>query len=164
MNSTNSATRRLPRLARLASCATLIVATALLPGVTDATVGYDIVYVRQPRYGDNTNTTWPEVAHPAQLEPGADLMLLHPDGSEEVLVPGGVGAVTDPFVSFDAQWVYYSFFYDVRPQALQQPARLALSRRGYLPHQPRNSADPAADLPRVHAQHRQPGTSTNRTR
>ena len=75
-----------------------------------------VVYVRQPRFGDNTNTTWPEVAHPAQIDPGADLMLLHPDGSEEVLVSGGVGAVTDPFVSFDAQWVYYSLFYDVRPQ------------------------------------------------
>jgi len=81
-------------------------------------VSYDIVYIRQPRYGDNTSTTWPEVAHPASLEPGADLMLLHPDGSEQVLVTGGVGAVTDPFVSFDAQWVYYSYFYDVREQAI----------------------------------------------
>jgi hypothetical protein len=75
-------------------------------------VNYDIVYVRQPRYGDNTNTTWPEVAHPANLEPGADLMLLHPNGNQEVLVNAGIGAVTDPFVSFDAQWVYYSYFYD----------------------------------------------------
>ena len=49
-------------------------------------VDYDIVYVRQPRFGDNTNTLWPEVFHPARLDPGADLMLLHPDGSEEVLV------------------------------------------------------------------------------
>jgi len=81
-------------------------------------VSYDIVYVRQPRFGDNTNTTWPEVAHPAKIDAGADLMLLHPDGSEEVLVAGGVGAVTDPFVSFDAQWVYYSYLYDVRPASI----------------------------------------------
>ncbi len=66
-------------------------------------VDYDIVYVRQPRYGDDVNTIWPEVFHPARLDPGADLMLLHPDGSEEVLVAGGNGGVTDPFVSFDAQ-------------------------------------------------------------
>jgi len=79
---------------------------------------YDIVYVRQPRFGNNTNTTWPEVFHPASIDPGADLMLLHPDGSEELLVAGGNGAVTDPFVSFDAQWVYYSRFPDVRPQAI----------------------------------------------
>jgi hypothetical protein len=74
-------------------------------------VPYDIVYVRQPRYGDSTNTTWPEVFHPARIDPGADLMLLHPDGSEERLVEGGEGSVTDPFVSFDGQWVYYSYFY-----------------------------------------------------
>ena len=85
--------------------------------VPAATVPYDVVYVRQPRYGDATNTTWPEVFHPAQIDPGADLMLLHPDGSEEVLVPGGNGSVTDPFVSFDAQWVYYAYFHDARPQS-----------------------------------------------
>ena len=65
-------------------------------------VPYDIVYVRQPRYGDTTNTIWPEVFHPARGEPGADLMLLHPDGTEEVLVAcsipaggNGICAVTD---------------------------------------------------------------------
>jgi hypothetical protein len=81
-------------------------------------VNFDIVYVRQPRYGDNTNTTWPEVFHPAEIDPGADLMLLHPDGSEEVLVTGGNGSVTDPFLSFDAQWVYYSYFPDMRPSGI----------------------------------------------
>src|SRR5947207_378428 len=40
-------------------------------------------------------------------------MLLHPDGSEEMLVEGGKGAIADPYVSFDAQWVYYSYFHDV---------------------------------------------------
>ncbi len=101
----------------LASFVTLALAAVVLPAVARAALPYDLVYVRQPRFGDNTNTTWPEVAHPASIDPGADLMLLHHDGSEEVLVAGGVGAVTDPFVSFDAQWVYYSYFYDVRPQA-----------------------------------------------
>ena len=79
---------------------------------------YDIVYVRQVRFGDNQNTIWPEVFHPARLDPGADLMLLHPDGSEEVLVDGGNGGITDPFVSFDAEYVYYAQFPDLRPQAL----------------------------------------------
>lgn len=81
-------------------------------------IDYDIVYVRQPRFGDDVNTTWPEVFHPARLDPGADLMLLHPDGTEEVLVAGGNGSVTDPFVSFDAQWVYYAYFYDLRDAEL----------------------------------------------
>jgi hypothetical protein len=47
--------------------------------VIAAEIDYDIVYVRQPRYGDETQTNWPEVFHPAILEPGADLMLLHPN-------------------------------------------------------------------------------------
>jgi hypothetical protein len=90
-------------------------------------VPYDIVYVRQPRFGDNTNTTWPEVFHPARIDPGADLMLLHPDGSEEVLVAGGNGAVTDPFLSFDAQWCYYAQLPDTRPAAVND-------QRGDLPY------------------------------
>src|SRR5215470_15208205 len=98
----------------------LTMAAGLLCVVSQVAAGpvpYDIVYVRQPRFGDSVNTTWPEVAQPASIDPGADLMLLHPDGSEELLVAGGVGAVTDPFVSFDGQWVYYSLFYDVRAQS-----------------------------------------------
>ncbi|HYC53582.1 MAG TPA: hypothetical protein VEL28_01385 [Candidatus Binatia bacterium] len=90
-------------------------------------VDYDIVYVRQPRYGNNTNTLWPEVFHPARIDPGADLMLLHPDGSEEVLVEGGNGSVTDPFVSLDAQWVYYSRFGDTRPEAINTQRDLPYS-------------------------------------
>ncbi|MDX1998307.1 MAG: hypothetical protein SF066_11360 [Thermoanaerobaculia bacterium] len=89
----------------------------LLPAAAQA-VDFDIVYVRQPRNGDSQSTIWPEVFHPARLEPGADLMLLHPNGSEEVLVAGGHGAVTDPYVSFDAEWVFYAYFPDVRPAAL----------------------------------------------
>ncbi|MFN7917484.1 MAG: hypothetical protein U0Q55_19210 [Vicinamibacterales bacterium] len=49
---------------------------------------------------------------------GSDLMLLHPDGTEEVLVPGGDGAIADPAVSFDAQWIYYARFHDQRRVAL----------------------------------------------
>ena len=87
---------------------------ASLSSTLAAAVNYDIVYVRQPRYGDNTNTTWPEVFHPARLDPGADLVLLHPNGSEEVLVAGDNGGVTDPFISFDGQWCYYVLFPDQR--------------------------------------------------
>jgi len=109
--------------ARFVTAAIFTTTVALLtlqlsPGMATAAVDYDIVYVRQPRFGDNTNTTWAEVAHPASLDPGADLILLHPDGTEEVLVTGGNGSVADPFVSFDAQWIYYAYFYDLRPQAI----------------------------------------------
>ncbi len=108
--------------------ATLLIALwAALSPAPGWAVDYDIVYVRQARYGDDTNTIWPEVFHPARIDPGADLILLHPDGSEEVLVAGGDGAVTDPFVSFDGHSVYYSYFYDVQPASLNY-------QRGDLPY------------------------------
>src|SRR5262245_46544625 len=76
----------------------------------DASVklAYDIVYVRAPlgKY------VWPDVGAPTLMEPGCDLMLLHPDGKEELLVEGGKqGSVADPFVSFDGKTVFYAFFY-----------------------------------------------------
>jgi hypothetical protein len=72
-------------------------------------IDYDIVYVRTPRKGDTGRTMWTEIAHPAIMDPQGDLMLLHPDGKEELLVEGGAdGSVTDPFVSLDGESVYYS--------------------------------------------------------
>jgi hypothetical protein len=117
----------------------LLVALAVPAGASVR--DYDIAYVRQARFGDSINTTWPEVFHPAQLDPGADLMLLHPDGTEELLVAGGNGGVTDPFVSFDAQWIYYSYFPDLRPQALN-------GQRDNLPHA-------GADIYRINVASRQ---------
>jgi hypothetical protein len=80
---------------------------------TDRTVkyDYDIVYVRAPRRGGDRQIAWTEVFSPHRAEPGSDLMLLHPSGKEEVLVAAGDDAVTDPFVSFDGQWVYYARFH-----------------------------------------------------
>src|SRR5438132_548864 len=71
-------------------------------------IDYDIVYVRAPL----GKFVWPDVGAPTLMEPGGDLMLLHPDGKEEVLVKGGKdGSVADPFVSFDGQTVFYAFFH-----------------------------------------------------
>lgn len=78
-----------------------------------ATVAYDIVYVRAPRDASRPGH-FAEVFRPFSMEANSDLVLLHPDGREEVLVDAPAnGAVADPFVSFDAQWVYYSLFPDV---------------------------------------------------
>src|SRR5438552_261240 len=117
---------------RLLLCAfalSLLVAVsgALAASPQSLAVSYDIVYVRQPRLGDSTNITWPEVFHPGTVEPGSDLVLLHPNGTEEVLVDTTDGAVTDPFVSFDGQWVYYAFFPNVQPGQLN-------NQRGNLPY------------------------------
>ena len=56
-------------------------------------------------------------------------MLLHPDGTEEVLVAGGLGSVTDPFISFDAQWCYYAYFPNLQPDHLNMQ-RAGLSHDG----------------------------------
>jgi hypothetical protein len=89
---------------------------------SDKSVGYDydIVYVRAPRVAkgrdgkDVSAEVWPDAGDPGGLRAPTDLMVLHPDGSEDVLVEGGDGAIADPYVSFDAEWVYYSHFHDVR--------------------------------------------------
>src|SRR5690348_8489776 len=47
---------------------------------------YDIAYVRTPRHGDRARSYWAEIAHPTLMDAGGDLMLLHPDGTERVLV------------------------------------------------------------------------------
>ena len=44
------------------------------------------VVVRAPRPVGKVSSRWAEVGDPRTMDPGADLMLLHPDGSEEVLV------------------------------------------------------------------------------
>src|SRR5262249_10834104 len=75
---------------------------------------YDIVYVRTPRKGNAPHSSrWPDASLPMNVDAGGDLMLLHPDGSEERLVEGGKGSVTDPYVSFDGEWVFYAQFSDL---------------------------------------------------
>jgi hypothetical protein len=94
---------------------------------TDKTVRYDfdIVYVRAPRAGDKVHKRfYTDFSSPVTLEPGADLMLLHPDGTEELLVPGGAdGSITDPMVSFDGQWVYYTHIHGLKNYSQWNPPR-----------------------------------------
>lgn len=100
-------------------------------------VPYDLVYVRCPR-SDSVPPRIPEVFYPTSTDSGCDLMLLHPDGSEEVLFAAGNGAVSDPSVSFDAKELYFTYSPDVRdegelnryrPQAGFDVYRIELSTR-----------------------------------
>ena len=56
---------------------------------------YDIVYVRALRAGDEIHKRfYTDFSQPVTMEPGADLVLLRPDGSEEVLDRGGAVSYT----------------------------------------------------------------------
>lgn len=82
---------------------------------SDDSVKYDfpIVYVRAPRRSPDGQSRWAEVGDPRSMEPGADLVLLHPDGKEEVLVAVGENeSIADPNVSFDGETVYFAKFHD----------------------------------------------------
>src|SRR5262245_39295391 len=58
---------------------------------------YDMVYVRAPRTmkdrggKERLAMVWPDASEPFNLRASTDLMLLHPDGREEVLVAGAPG-------------------------------------------------------------------------
>ena len=85
---------------------------------------YDLVYVRAPRAGDEIHKRfYTDFSQPVTMEPGADLMLLHPDGTEELLVAGGEGSITDPVVSYDGQWVYFSHLYNLQKANQWSPPR-----------------------------------------
>src|SRR5206468_5848522 len=73
---------------------------------------YDLVYIRVPRRADGKEVRWAEFGHPTNMELGADLMLLHPDGSEELLVSGKDGSCMDPYVDFDGETVLFTKFVD----------------------------------------------------
>src|SRR5262245_22269470 len=93
---------------------------------TDKTVklDYDIVYVRAPRAGDKVHKRFfTDFSSPVTMEPDADLMLLHPDGKEELLVKGGDGSVTDPMISFDGEWCYYVMLHNMVKASQWSPPR-----------------------------------------
>lgn len=108
------------RADRTGACVVLL--TSLLAATPaaaqDPAVDYDIVYVRWP--GSERFVDIPQGEDPYTLAPGADLVLLHPDGSERVLVDcdesaeGPVCSAFDPAVSYDGEWVYYALATDAR--------------------------------------------------
>src|SRR5262249_6589564 len=72
-----------------------------------------VVYVRAPRRRADGGSKWAEVGDPRTMEPGAELVRLRSDGSEEVLVPvAPKESVADPYVSFDGQWVFFAKLHD----------------------------------------------------
>ncbi|SPF43833.1 exported hypothetical protein [Candidatus Sulfopaludibacter sp. SbA4] len=103
----------------------LWVLAALPLGLAAGPVSYDIVYVRAPRAGDSNYIRFPDVFFATAMPAGSDLMLLHPDGTQETLFAAGNGAVLDPAVSFDAQWVFFSYIPDVTSNGINPQRGLA---------------------------------------
>ena len=124
-----------------------------MPAIS-AAVDYDIVYVRAPRFGDKTNSLWPEVFHPARLDPGADLMLLHPDGSGGSSGCRRAGLGNRSVRIFRWAIMLLRLFSESPTGRIERAARqLAVSRRGYLPDRPSDSQNSKADPPGVHSEH-----------
>ena len=85
---------------------------------------YDIAYVRALRAGDKIHKRFfTDFSSPVTLEPGEDLMLLHPDGTEDLLVKGGEGSITDPVVSLDGQWIFYTLLHNMKNASQWNPPR-----------------------------------------
>jgi hypothetical protein len=104
-----------------------------LPHVTPNLVPYDIVYVRAPRFGDTTNSVWPDTVRPRFPDGGAELHLLHPNCPDEPLCPRppdrppvdatiGRRSAADPSMSFDGQWVVFTYCHDQSDQNAQRCA------------------------------------------
>lgn len=79
---------------------------------------YPIVFAQAPRFIPSGNpqkpligSRWAEFGHPVAVNPGTHLMLRNVDGSLELLVNGGAGAVQDLCVSFDGTTVFYTLFH-----------------------------------------------------
>ncbi|QDU92436.1 hypothetical protein [Lignipirellula cremea] len=120
----------MPRQIRLVTALPLLLALAILgflpptataeddltpePVAGDKSVRFDypIVYVRAPRIAGKVQ--WANSEPPTTNPPGAELMILHPDGKEQVLAPVEPHqSIGDRCVSFDAKWVYYLKYHNV---------------------------------------------------
>ena len=100
---------------------------------------YDIVYVRAPRTARSKDgkerlaMVWPDASEPFNMHASTDLMLLHPDGKDELLVSGAPGAIADPYVSFDAQWVYYTHYLDLTGRGGADVYKVNVKTRKVIP-------------------------------
>ena len=152
--SAGSPFRRCPRTTSRCSRSRSTSRRRTSPRTRRSSYDYDIVYVRAPRKGDKVRKRyWTEIS-----QPGHHGRRRRPDAAaprrqrRRCSSPAATGSVTDPFVSFDGEWVYYV--------ALPQPDRSASQwtppREGadiYKIHV-KTRQDRPADAPGVHAQHR----------
>lgn len=83
--------------------ALFLISSSAIAQPVPGTVPYTIVAIRGPRGG-----AIQQVFDPIDHSPGQDLVLIHPDGSEDTLVAAGNGACFDPVMSLDGKRVYFA--------------------------------------------------------
>jgi len=97
-------------------------------------IDYDIIYVRYPAKNPTSPfVTIPQGEKPYDIAAGADLILLKPDGSEEILVNCNQCSVMDPFISYDANWVYYSLIEEPTKASASWIYKINLTKKPYTP-------------------------------
>ncbi len=111
---------------------TLLLFTLLCPffvaaAPQDVGVDYDIVYVRYPGPKDSF-VTIPQGEKPYLIAAGADLVLLKPNGTEIILVDCTDCSVMDPFISYDAKYVYYSLIEEASKASASWIYKIDLSK------------------------------------
>lgn len=79
-----------------------------------AGIAYDIVACRAPVANSGFRNAFPDAVNYSLYAPrGTDLVLIHPNGTEEVLVAAGPnGACVDPVVTYDGRAVLFAKFDD----------------------------------------------------
>lgn len=126
----------------------------IITNCTPNIIDFDLIYVRAPRYGDSINSIWPDTVRPLVPDPAADLRLLHPNCTEELLfplpehqsiidTPIGHGSVSDPNISFDGEWVVFTYYHDQSDNNPQRCAGYEEDGRGCLSYW-------GADIYRLH--------------
>lgn len=82
---------------------------------SDHGVDYDIIYVRYPGTDPDGDLyiDLPQGEKAYEIDMGADLMRLSPNGDTEVIVDCTTCSVMDPFISYDGTTVYYSKIVDI---------------------------------------------------
>jgi hypothetical protein len=97
-------------------------------------VNYDIIYVRYPATSPTSKfVAIPQGEKPYDIAAGADLILLKPDGTEEILVDCNKCSIMDPFISYDANWVYYSFIEEPTKASASWIYKINLRKKPYTP-------------------------------
>lgn len=88
-----------------------------------APIAYDLLMIRATRAGDTQFSPLPDTTRPLGLPPGSQLVRWHhATGLLSIVVDAGpTGAVFDPIVSLDGQWVGYSLCLDVKNVSVAGP-------------------------------------------